>query len=97
LLRNYTMQTRQSRIRERDLISAERASASGSEGAVPGAFVLVATVPVAISVIAVRTLATMNYCRRGHEVLVHVPRAHDGIVEPKVRYLERADLPDILL
>jgi hypothetical protein len=64
----------------------------GAEGAVPGVFLLIAAAPVAMSVFAVRALATMNYPRRGHEVLVHVPRAHDGIVEREMRYL----VPDIL-
>ena len=51
---------------------------------------------MALSVIGVRVgLATMNDGRGGHEVLVHVPRAHDGIAEPQMRYLESADLTGV--
>jgi len=45
----------------------------GREGAVPGVLMFVAAASVTLSMIAVRALATMNYGRRGHEVLVDVP------------------------
>jgi hypothetical protein len=48
---------------------------------------LVAAASVTLSMIAVRALATMNYGRRSHEVLVDVPGAHNGIVERRTRYL----------
>lgn len=69
----------------------------GVERAVPGILVLVAAAPMALSVIAVRAPTAMNYCRWGHEVLVHVPRAHDDIVERQLRCVESPDVADVLI
>jgi hypothetical protein len=64
----------------------------GLEGAVPSVLVLVASAPAALSVIAVRALATMNYGCPGHEILIHIPGAHDEIVERQMRFLRSADV-----
>jgi hypothetical protein len=52
----------------------------GVAGAVRSVLALIPAAPVGLSVIAVRELATLNYGRRGHEVLVHRSRARDDIV-----------------
>lgn len=68
----------------------------GTEGAVPGVLMLVAAAPMALPVTAVRALATVNNCSPGHEVLVHIPRTHHGIVERQACHQVSVDIADIL-
>ena len=57
----------------------------GTELAVPGVLALIPADSTALTEIAVPTVAAMNDGLVGHEVLVHVPRAHVSIVGAQLR------------
>jgi hypothetical protein len=78
------LQTRPSRIRERDLISAERASASEPRGPCQVFSCSLRPCPWPVRDCSAGTRHD-ELLLTGHEVVV--PRAHDGIVERQMRHL----------